>query len=59
MRHLIARCEGLVWSHLADLLIGKGVLVYGTPYNTTSLNHLKKVITLSKSDPKHRERAVD
>lgn len=59
-RCLITGCEGFVGSHLADLLIGKGVPGYGTAYgDAANLNHLKRVIKLLECDPNDRERVAE
>lgn len=54
---LITGCEGFIGSHLADLLVEKGLEVYGTVYeNTDNLKHLEAKITLFHCDLKDRER---
>jgi len=48
---LITGCEGFVGSHLADLLVEKGLRVYGTVYEDTgNLDHLKGKIEVFRCD---------
>ncbi len=53
---LISGCEGFVGSHLADLLVEKGLPVYGMVYgDTKNIDHLKDRITILRCDLKERE----
>lgn len=52
---LITGCEGFVGSHLADLLVKKGLRVYGTVYEDTgNLDHLKGSIETFRCDVKDK-----
>lgn len=52
---LITGCEGFVGSHLADLLVAKGLPVHGMVYGeSTNLDHLKNSVTLHQCDLKDR-----
>lgn len=54
---LISGCEGFIGSHLADLLIEKGFLVYGMVYgDIKNINHLRDKITILECDLKNKER---
>jgi len=56
-RCLITGCEGFVGSHLADLLVAKGLHVHGMVYGDASnIEHLKGKITILEGDLKDRER---
>ena len=59
-RCLITGCEGFIGSYLAELLLDKGLLVYGTTYGSTeNIDHLKDKITLLKCDMRDRKRVED
>jgi GDP-4-dehydro-6-deoxy-D-mannose reductase len=46
-RCLITGCEGFVGSHMADMLVGMGHIVYGSTYaDTHNIDHLKGKITM-------------
>lgn len=52
---LITGCEGFVGSHLADLLVEKGLRVYGTLYEDTgNIDHLKGRIETFRCDVNDR-----
>lgn len=56
-RCLITGCEGFIGSHLADLLIAKGLLVYGMVYgDTDNIDHLDGKIMLHECDLKDKKR---
>lgn len=53
---LITGCEGFVGSNLADLLVKKGLPVYGMVYgDTTNINYLRPELTILPCDLKNRE----
>jgi GDP-4-dehydro-6-deoxy-D-mannose reductase len=55
-RCLVTGCEGFVGSHLADLLVEKGLSVWGMVYGETGhLDHLRGRITLLECDLKDRQ----
>lgn len=57
MRCLITGCEGFVGSHLADLLVSRGIPVYGMVYGDTgNIEHLKDPIAVFQGDLKDRHR---
>lgn len=57
LRCLITGCEGFIGSHLADLLVGKGLPVYGTVYgDTCNIDHLRNRITVFGCDLKDRRK---
>jgi len=52
-RILITGCEGFIGSHLADMLVEKGLQIYGMAYDDTqNIKHLKDKITILKCDLK-------
>jgi GDP-4-dehydro-6-deoxy-D-mannose reductase len=54
---LITGCEGFVGSHLADLLVGKGLSVSAMVYGLTdNIDHLKSKIEILHCDLKDRAR---
>ena len=56
-RILITGCEGFIGSHLADMLVEKGLQIYGIVYgDTKNIRHLKDKITVSECDLKDRQR---
>ena len=56
-RCLITGCEGFLGSHLADFLVAKGLVVYGTVYEDTgNLKHLDGKMTMVPLDLEDRQR---
>jgi GDP-4-dehydro-6-deoxy-D-mannose reductase len=59
-RYLITGCEGFIGSHLADLLVEKGLSVYGMVYgDTKNVDHLKDEITMLECDLREKERVEE
>jgi len=57
---LITGVEGFIGSHLADLLVQKGIPVYGMVYgDTRNIEHLKDKIAFFECDMKERERVEE
>jgi len=57
MRCLITGCEGFIGSHLADLLIAKGLDIHGMVYgDTANIEHLRGRIAILEGDLKDKER---
>ena len=57
---LITGCEGFIGSHLADLLVGKELPVYGMVYaDTKNINHLKPRLNVVECDLRDREKVEE
>jgi len=56
-RCLITGCEGFIGSHLADLVVEKGLQTFGTVYEEDSLNvkYLRGKVNILRCDLKDRE----
>ncbi len=59
-RCLITGCEGFIGSHLADLLMEKGLKVFGTVYeDTLNLKYIENKVNLLRCDMKDKEQVKD
>jgi GDP-4-dehydro-6-deoxy-D-mannose reductase len=56
MRCFITGCEGFIGSHLADLLVGKGLSVSGMVYaDAVNIRHLERQMTTLQGDLRDRD----